>query len=107
MDEQFKEALLNALKLAVDDNELPIDSGMFYTEYILPARREGVTLDIKQSSFKKMNKFYESMDRLGLIEFKQGKQKNGAVGSMITKVHRDNETLSEHIPTIKKLAVKG
>lgn len=67
MDEQFKEALLNALKLAVDDNDLPIDSGMFYTEYILPARREGVTLDIKQSSFKKMNKFYETMDKQGFI----------------------------------------
>lgn len=26
---------------------------------------------------------------------------------MIVKVHRDNEILSEHVPTIKKLAAKG
>lgn len=46
------------------------------------------------------------MDKLGLIEFKQGKQKSGAVGSTITKIFRDNELLSEHVPTIKKLAQK-
>lgn len=53
-----------------------------------------------------MNKFYEAMDRLGIIEFKQGKQKSGAVGPTINKIHRDNELLSEHVPTIKKLAQK-
>lgn len=39
MDDCFKEALLNALKLGVDDDELPIDSGNFCSDYILPARR--------------------------------------------------------------------
>jgi len=47
------------------------------------------------------------MEKLGFIEFKQGKQKNGAVGSMITKVYRDNEILNDHVPTIKKLAIKA
>jgi hypothetical protein len=53
-----------------------------------------------------MNKFYESMDKLGLIEFKQGKEKMGAAGPMIAKINTDNELLSEHTPTIKKLAAK-
>ena len=38
-----------------------------------------------------MNKFYELMNKEGIIEFKQGKQKNGAAGATIAKVNREHE----------------
>ena len=41
MDQFFKEAFLNAIKLAVDEDDLPMDSGKFYSEYILLGRSEG------------------------------------------------------------------
>lgn len=31
------------------------------------------------------------MNKEGIIEFKQGKQKNGAAGATISKVNRDHE----------------
>lgn len=58
MDEYFKEALLNCLVLSLRDDDLPIDSGQFFTDYVQLGRREGVHLDIKSSSYGKMNKFY-------------------------------------------------
>ena len=39
MDEYFKEALLNCLKLGLRDEDLPIDSGQFFTEYMQLGRR--------------------------------------------------------------------
>lgn len=41
--------------------DLPIDSGRFYMDYMLLARPEGVKLEIKDSSYKKLGKFYEEM----------------------------------------------
>jgi hypothetical protein len=63
MDEYFKEALLNCLTLGFKDKDLPVDSGLFFTEYMQLGRREGVHLDIKASSYGKMNKFYEAMSK--------------------------------------------
>ena len=54
-------------------------------------RREGVHLDIKASSYGKINKFFEAMTKEGIIEFKQGKQKSGTPGATINKVNRDHE----------------
>ena len=59
-------------------------------------RREGVHLDIKASSYGKMNKFYEVMNKEGIIEFKQGKQKNGAAGATVAKVNREHEEYYFH-----------
>jgi hypothetical protein len=59
MDQYFKEAFLNVLKLSKVEAELPIDSGRFFSDYMVLARPEGVKLDIKESTFKKLGKFYE------------------------------------------------
>jgi hypothetical protein len=40
---------------------------------MIMARPEGVKLDIKDSSFKKLGKFYEEMAKLKIIEFKPAK----------------------------------
>lgn len=58
MDDYFKEAFLNALKLNKLDAQLPIDSGRLYSEFMVFARPEGVTLNIKDSTYKKLGKFY-------------------------------------------------
>ena len=58
MDEHFKEAFLNTLKVVKIEPELPIDSGRFYSDYMSHAASEGVTLNIKDSTYKKLGRFY-------------------------------------------------
>jgi len=44
MDEYFKETLFNVIKLTKIEQELPIDSGRFFMDFMLLARPEGVKL---------------------------------------------------------------
>ena len=82
---------MNVLKISKVQADLPIDSGRFYMDYMLLARPEGVKLEIKDSSYKKLGKFYEEMSKQKLIEFKHPKDKKGQQGATITKIIWDNE----------------
>ena len=50
------------------------------------ARPEGVKLEIKDTTYKKLGKFYEEMAKEKLIELKPAKEKKGQQGSTITKI---------------------
>ena len=106
MDAHFKEALLNVLKLVKIDAELPIDSGRMYSDFISWAAPEGVTLNIKDSTYKKLGKFYEEMNKQKIIEFKAAKEKKGQQGSQITKVLWETDEVKNHFPTIRQLREK-
>lgn len=85
MDEYLMEAFLTALKISLDEKELPLDGGEFYSNHILPCKREGVYIDIKNTTYKKLGKFLQSMSKLGIIDFKEVKK--GAT-PQITRVHK-------------------
>ena len=70
------------------------------------ARPEGVKLEIKDTNFKKLGKFYEEMAKKKIIEFKPAKEKKGQQGSTITKIIWENEELKNYFPTIKKMGEK-
>ena len=91
MDQYLKESFLNAIKLSKVEGELPIDSGRFYMDYMLLARPEGVKLEIKDSSYKKLGKFYEEMSKQKFIEFKHPKDKKGQQGATIARIIWDTE----------------
>ena len=61
MDQYLKQSFLNAIKLSKVEAQLPIDSGRFYIDFMLLARPEGIKLDVKDSSYKKLGKFYDDM----------------------------------------------
>ena len=63
MDEYLKEAFLTALKVSVKDKELPIESSAFFNNHVLACKREGIILDIKNSSYKKVGKFLQVMQK--------------------------------------------
>jgi hypothetical protein len=44
MDQLFKEAFLNVLKLSKVEAELPIDSGQFFSDYMILARSDATKL---------------------------------------------------------------
>jgi hypothetical protein len=70
------------------------------------ARTDETQLSIKDSSFKKLGRFYEEMAKLKFIEFKPAKEKKGQQGSTINKIHWENEELKNYIPTVRKLGEK-
>jgi translation initiation factor 2D len=47
----------------VKDAELPIRCEAFYANFVLPARPEGVQLDLKHSTFKKQAKLFNVMEK--------------------------------------------
>lgn len=57
MDEYLMEGLLNALTLEVKDKDLPMDPSVLYS-LLLTCKNPHVSIDIKQSSFKKVGKFF-------------------------------------------------
>ena len=75
-------------------------------DYMLLARPEGVKLDIKQSSYKKLGKFYEQMAKQKFIQFKHGKEKKGQQGSTISRIMYENEQLKNFVPTIQRMGQK-
>lgn len=79
------------MKLSKVEGELPIDSGRFYMDFMLLARPPGVKLEIKDTSYKKLGKFYEEMSKQKFIEFKHNKDKKGQPGASIVKIFWDNE----------------
>eukprot|EP01015_Nassula_variabilis_P014183 TRINITY_DN216_c0_g1_i9.p1 TRINITY_DN216_c0_g1~~TRINITY_DN216_c0_g1_i9.p1 ORF type:complete len:521 (-),score=199.64 TRINITY_DN216_c0_g1_i9:26-1588(-) len=99
VDEYLKEAFLTALKISVKDKELPIEASAFFKDHVLACRREGVSVDIKNSSYKKVGKFLQIMNKQGFIEYKEAKKN---LPPQITKVMRTNKELAEFEPIVQK-----
>jgi len=88
MDEYLIEAFLTSLKISLNDKDLPMDAGEFYSNHLRPCKREGVFIDLKNTSYKKISKFLQAMSKLGIIDFKETKK--GSV-PQITRVNRQNK----------------
>ena len=58
MDDYIKEAFLNTLSVGIKDIQFPIDSSLFYSNYMLHYKNQDITLDLKNSSHKKIGKYY-------------------------------------------------
>ncbi|RKO87594.1 hypothetical protein BDK51DRAFT_34241, partial [Blyttiomyces helicus] len=73
MDRLLETALLTALKktLPNDPKLLPLSSTILYSTYVLPSRPVGSSLDIKQSSYKKLSKFLKAMEKRGWLKLKE------------------------------------
>ena len=98
MDKQLMDAFLNCLILSLKEDDLPIENANLWNNHILPCRNPGVVLDIKNSSYKKLGKFFAHMDKLSLITYKEATKKSST--PLITHINRKNEMLSEWEPTI-------
>jgi len=103
MDEHLMEAFLTALKINLDEKDLPMDGGEFYTNNLLPCKRDGVYIDIKNTSYKKLGKFLQAMSKLGIIDFKEVKK--GAT-PQITRVNKKHAKLVNFEPVVSEPAKK-
>ena len=98
MDAYILEAFLNAIVLSLDDSDLPIENANLWNNHILPCRPTGVELDLKYSSHKKLGKFFNAMDKLGLITYKEASKKSAV--PQITVIHKENKKISDWEATI-------
>lgn len=103
VDEYVMEAFLTALKISVDDSDLPLAAADLYSKHMVPCKREGISIDLKNSSYQKMGKFLQSMAKLGIIEFKESKK---GAAPQITKVNRTHSKLADFEPVVSKSSKK-
>ncbi|KAI8062572.1 hypothetical protein BC940DRAFT_341718 [Gongronella butleri] len=77
VDEILKEALIQGLLYKLTRERattvLPISTSSLYTSYLLPCRPRGIDpdVDIKKSSWKKVQKFTKAMEKLGILKVKE------------------------------------
>lgn len=68
MDAWYVDSLLQALRSSkVKEKELPMLASTFHANVLLPSRRANVSLNLKQSSFKKLSAFLRQMEQRGLV----------------------------------------
>jgi translation initiation factor 2D len=99
MDKLIVEALLNCLILSVNDKDLPIETPKFWSEHIVPCK--SADINIKESSFKKLGKFFKAMEKRGLLKIKEGGKRN--TSSEVIAIVRHSKELSSWEPTINEV----
>ncbi|PRW32977.1 Eukaryotic translation initiation factor 2D [Chlorella sorokiniana] len=62
MDSLLEAAVLAGLQ-SLKNADLPIQAGDFYTKHMVPAKPEGVMLDIKASKYKKLSKLLDKFEK--------------------------------------------
>lgn len=72
MDELLMTCSLKALKNSITKEMLPILASTFYKKYVMSFCPEGIELDIKRTSFKKLSTFLQLLDEEGIIKFNVG-----------------------------------
>lgn len=87
----FLAALKGGGERKVRDKDLPMLANVFYSDYMLPARPEGTTLEIKRTSYKKLHTFLAEAAGKGLIQTRETSP--GVI--QLTAVNRSHDEYKE------------
>nr|XP_026498287.1 eukaryotic translation initiation factor 2D [Vanessa tameamea] len=71
MDGLLRWCLLSFLKREGKHIELPLKTNLLYKNHLMPYCPPDRTLDVKKSTYKKMGKFLEAMEREGLVQVRE------------------------------------
>ncbi|XP_026328102.1 eukaryotic translation initiation factor 2D-like, partial [Hyposmocoma kahamanoa] len=71
MDGLLRWCLLAFIKFESKSVELPLKTNLLYKNHMMPLCPPGRTLDVKKSSYRKMGKFLEAMQKEGLLEVRE------------------------------------
>lgn len=92
-DELLDFCFLFALKTSLaEDKAFPIEAGDMYAKHMLPARPEGTTLDVKQTSHKQIGKYLNAMRKKKIIDVVE---KKGVIS--VKSVDRKHKLLTEFV----------
>lgn len=92
MDGLLVWCLLSFMKLEGKSLELPLKTNLLYKNHLMHVCPPDRTLDVKKSSYKKMGKFLEAMQKEGLLEVKEIEKGVDA----ITKIDLANPLVRAH-----------
>ncbi|KAI8096873.1 uncharacterized protein BX664DRAFT_377996 [Halteromyces radiatus] len=109
IDDLLKESLYQGLLFKLTPEKgtsvLPISASSLYTAYILPSRprRGGLEVDIKKSSWKKVQKFLKTMEKTGLLKLKEQRGETN-----VTTINWSHPSLQGVTPykTVEKLMLE-
>jgi translation initiation factor 2D len=87
MDELFMTCSLKALKHSITKEMLPILASTFYKKYVMSFCPEGIELDIKKTSFKKLSTFLQLLDKEGIIKFNIG---SNGIAEIVRIIHTNS-----------------
>jgi translation initiation factor 2D len=95
MDALVDRAVLQALRAGVKDKALPLLGSAFWAQHVVPSRpaADGVLLDVKRGSHKKLSKLLLSKMHEGWITVKEDKHTKEMV---LTSVNRKHADLTSH-----------
>lgn len=107
---------LKALKYSIKKEMLPILASTFYKKYVMSFCPEGVDLDIKKTSYKRLSTFLQLLDEDGLIKFNAGRNGIAEITRVIETSSKfqdvnldDNpelkENVDEFLPPVKEIYV--
>lgn len=88
MDELLMVCSLKALKHCIKKEMLPILASTFYKKYVMSFCPEGIELDIKKTSFKKLTTFLQLLDVEGIIKFNVG---SNGIAEIIQVIHNNSK----------------
>jgi len=87
MDALLEACMLQALRTTVTDKTLPLLQGQLWNAHVLLARPPNTKLDVRLSSYKKLQKFLEVNSKDGLLDVKIDKKSKEL---QVVGVHRDH-----------------
>ncbi|RCI04594.1 hypothetical protein CU098_011374 [Rhizopus stolonifer] len=109
IDEWLKKSLYQALVYKIKQKNathlLPLSASSLYSAYIMPCRPSdiGTEIDIKKSSWKKLQKFLKAMDKAGLLKTKE--QRGETMVTSVNYSHPSLENLHKY-KTMESQSVK-
>ena len=88
MDPRIVEAFYRCLLESVKDEDLPMEPSDFQKDHLSLYAAADYKLDMRLSSFKRMGKLLEIMDKKGIVVYQEMK---GVSHKLLIKINRDNE----------------
>lgn len=99
MDEKIMEAFLNATKIAITDKDLPIECGKLWTNFIIKCKgSDHDDLDFKLSSYKKIGKFLQVLNKDKILTYEEASKKNPV--PKVTKIDFSHKKIEDWEPTV-------
>lgn len=99
IDQIIFESFMNSIVLTVKPTHFPIENSTFWTQHMSISCASGKNLpDIKNSSYKKMSKFFSEMEKKGFLRYKEASKKNPT--PLIENINKSHEFVKSWIPTI-------
>lgn len=99
MDDKIMEAFLNSVKISLTDKELPIELGKFWTNHIIKCKTEdNDELDFKLSSYKKIGKFFQTLQKDKMLTYEEASKKNPV--PKVTKIDFYCQRITQWTPTV-------